>query len=184
MEDFDVIDFLQQMTVRCRELLDAADAAVFLAHPGPGLHSPVPCDPRPALQAVLDTACRQGPAIDAHRTTRPVTAHLQDDAAVRWPQFTPLLRQAGYIQATALPMRLRRDGIGSLPLLRTGDCALTVEDHALAQAFSRTPRPSASPTPAPSPGTTSCTSNSTPPRRAASSSSSQVDPRRPPQHHP
>ncbi|MFD0305247.1 hypothetical protein [Streptomyces sp. NPDC127119] len=33
VEDFDVIDFLQQMTVRCSELLDVTAAAVFLDHP-------------------------------------------------------------------------------------------------------------------------------------------------------
>ncbi|MFF3487997.1 hypothetical protein ACFYXC_32635 [Streptomyces sp. NPDC002701] len=60
VEDFDVIGFLQQMTVRCQELLDVTDAAVFLSHPGPHLYSPAPCDPNPALQRVLEAACVQG----------------------------------------------------------------------------------------------------------------------------
>ncbi|WP_320780186.1 ANTAR domain-containing protein [Streptomyces sp. CRN 30] len=135
VEDFDVIDFLQQMTVRCRELLDITDAAVFLAHPPPHLHSPAPCDPSPALQEVLNTACRQGPALDAHRARRPVTWSDPAEADARWPEFTARLRQAGYVRATAVPMRLREDNLGSLLLLRAGDRPLNADDLALAQAL-------------------------------------------------
>jgi len=135
VEDFDVIDFLQQMTVRCQELLDITDAAVFLDHPGSRLHSVAPCDPSPFLQRVLEAACSQGPAVDAHRTAEPVSAQSPADAHELWPQFTPHLRGAGYSLATALPMRLRRDGIGSLLLLHPGDQPLKADDLALAQAF-------------------------------------------------
>ncbi|OON82775.1 ANTAR domain-containing protein [Streptomyces tsukubensis] len=135
VEDFDVIDFLQQMTVRCRELLDVTDAAVFLAHPGPDLHSPAPCDAGPALQRTLDAACGQGPATEAHRTARVVDTRSTAEAAARWPEFTSRLQQAGYTLATGLPMRLRRDNIGSLLLLRTGDQPLNADDLALAQAL-------------------------------------------------
>ncbi|GAA2313514.1 ANTAR domain-containing protein [Streptomyces kunmingensis] len=135
VEDFDVIDFLHQMTVRCQELLDVTDAAVFLAHPGPLLHSPAPCDPSPSLQRVLDAACTEGPAVDAYRTTRSVAAADEAETAARWPEFAPQLQQAGYSLATALPMRLRQENIGSLLLLRTGSRPLNADDLALAQAL-------------------------------------------------
>ncbi|MEV6756617.1 ANTAR domain-containing protein [Streptomyces sp. NPDC051214] len=135
VEDFDVIDFLHQMTVRCQELLDITAAAVFLAHPEPRLHSPAPCDPSPALQDLLNTACHQGPALDAVTTQRPTTLHSGNDAALRWPQFASDLERAGYTQATAVPMRLRRDVLGSLLLLHTGTRTLNPEDFALAQAL-------------------------------------------------
>ncbi|WP_307540702.1 ANTAR domain-containing protein [Streptomyces sp. V3I8] len=135
VEGFDIIDFLHRMTVRCQELLDVADAAVFLDHPGPRLHNSAPCGPGPLLQPVLDAACGQGPAMDAHLTARPVTTRSSTDADMLWPQFTPRLRAAGYTLATALPMRLRRDGIGSLLLLQTGGQPLSADDLALARAF-------------------------------------------------
>lgn len=133
VDDFDVIDFLHQMTLRCQELLDITAAAVFLAHPPPHLHSPAPCDPSPALQALLDAACHQGPALDAVDTRRPITTQSPHDTAARWPQFAALLQSAGYIHATAVPMRLRQDTIGSLLLLCTGP--LDADDVALAQAL-------------------------------------------------
>ncbi|MFC8130392.1 ANTAR domain-containing protein [Streptomyces sp. NPDC057302] len=135
VEDFDVIDFLHQMTVRCQELLGVTDVAVFLSHPSLHLHSPAPCDPSPGLQRVLDAACNQGPAVDAHTTARSVTAPSPADAAARWPEFTAHLQDAGYTRATALPMRLRQDNIGSLLLLHTGDRPLNADDLALAQAL-------------------------------------------------
>ncbi|MGN9821505.1 GAF and ANTAR domain-containing protein [Streptomyces sp. SD11] len=135
VEDFDLIDLLQQMTVRCTELLDVAGAAVFLDHPGSRLHNAAPCDPSPLLQNVLQAACGQGPALDAHRTAQPVTTQSPADTQERWPQFTTHLRAAGYTLATALPMRLRHESIGSLLLLHTGDQPLSAEDLDLAQAF-------------------------------------------------
>ncbi|MFG2143989.1 ANTAR domain-containing protein [Streptomyces sp. NPDC048696] len=135
VEDFDVIDFLHQMTVRCQELLDVTDAAVFLAHPGPHLHSPAPCDPSPALQGVLEAARHEGPAVDAHQSALPVTPSSPADSAARWPQFTRQLQHAGYTLAIALPMRLRQSILGSLLLLRTGERPLNADDIALAQAL-------------------------------------------------
>ncbi|WP_221348229.1 GAF and ANTAR domain-containing protein [Streptomyces beigongshangae] len=135
VEDFDVIDFLHQMTLRCQELLDVTDAAVFLNHSGSRLHSPAPCDPSPQLQLVLDAAGSQGPALDAHHTAKPVAAHSLREAATRWPQFTPHLEQAGYTRASALPMRLRQEKLGSLLLLHSTDQPLAAEDLALGQAL-------------------------------------------------
>ena len=38
--DFDVIEFLHQLTVRCCDIFAVADTAVLLAYPGPQLYSP------------------------------------------------------------------------------------------------------------------------------------------------
>ncbi|WP_282795602.1 ANTAR domain-containing protein [Streptomyces sp. CC224B] len=136
VEDFDVIDFLQQMTVRCQELLDVTDAAVFLAHPPARLYSTAPCDPRPALRDVLEAARVEGPALQAHRTGKPATTDGSPAGAdARCPEFDRQLRAAGYTRATAVPLRLRKDCLGSLLLLHTGAEPLCADDLALAQAL-------------------------------------------------
>lgn len=84
---------------------------------------------------MLDTACHQGPALEAVRTTRLVTTEHPIDLATRWPQFASKLQRASYTAATAVPMRLRKDTIGSLLLLRSGTGPLNAEDLALAQAL-------------------------------------------------
>ncbi|MGW6063158.1 ANTAR domain-containing protein [Streptomyces sp. NPDC055189] len=133
--DFDVIDFLQQLTVRCRDIFAVADVAVLLAYPGPQLYSPAPCDPGPALTRVLDLALREGPALDAYRTSRTVSPGNLAHAPEAWLDFTTLAREAGYTYASAVPMRLREETIGSLLLLRATDSPLPADDLALARAF-------------------------------------------------
>ncbi|MEU6389641.1 ANTAR domain-containing protein [Streptomyces sp. NPDC046939] len=137
VEDFDLIDFLQQMTVRCRELLDITDAVVLLAHPAPHLYSPAPCDPQPALQRVIDAACVEGPGVEAYHLTHAVVPDYpapgeQDDT---WPELHTALKQAGYALPTAVPLRLRGESLGALLLLHTGDRALSPDDLLLAQAL-------------------------------------------------
>lgn len=135
VEDFDVIDFLQQMTVRCQELLDITDAAVFLAHSGTPLYSPAPCDPGPGLARVLEVAMEEGPALEAYRTASPIASVDAADAATRWPRFTERVRQAGYGPPSVVPMRLRKESLGSLLLLHNGERALTADDLSLAQTL-------------------------------------------------
>ncbi|MFF3277541.1 ANTAR domain-containing protein [Streptomyces chrestomyceticus] len=135
VDDFDVIDFLQQLTVRCRDLLDVADTAVLLAYPGPHLYSPAPCDPSPALNKIMDLAAREGPALEAYRTATAVTPGNLARAPATWHDFTTQALETGYTYAAAVPLRLRRQTLGSLLLLRTTDSCLPPADIALAQAF-------------------------------------------------
>lgn len=133
--DFDIIDFLQQLTVRCCDILAVTNAAVLLAYPGPQLYSPAPCDPSPELSKVLDLALREGPALDAYRTADTVTPGDLAHAPAAWRDFATIARETGYTYASAVPMRLREESIGSLLLLRAGDSPLPDEDLMLAQAF-------------------------------------------------
>ncbi|WP_394436721.1 ANTAR domain-containing protein [Streptomyces sp. SGAir0957] len=137
VEDFDLIEFLQQMTVRCQELLDITDAVVLLAHPAPRLYSPAPCDPQPALQRVIDAACEQGPGVEAYRLTHAVIPDYPapGERPVAWPQLRSALDHAGYALPTAVPMRLRGESLGALLLLHTGERALSPDDLLLAQAL-------------------------------------------------
>ncbi|MEU6820225.1 GAF and ANTAR domain-containing protein [Streptomyces atriruber] len=133
--DFDVIDFLQQLTVRCRDIFAVTDVAVLLAYPGPQLYSPAPCDPSPTLAAVLDLALGSGPALDAYRTAAVVSPGNLASAPSAWREFTIQAREAGYTYASAVPLRLRHETIGSLLLLRATDSPLPADDLTMAQAF-------------------------------------------------
>ncbi|MFH8607461.1 ANTAR domain-containing response regulator [Streptomyces sp. NPDC018029] len=133
--DFDVIDFLQQLTVRCCDIFAVTDVAVLLAYPGPQLYSPAPCDPSPALAGLLELAMREGPALDAYQTSDTVAPGSLSSAPAAWHDFTALARESGYTYASAVPLRLRRDTLGSLLLLRATDSPLPTDDLAMAQAF-------------------------------------------------
>ncbi|MFI7319866.1 ANTAR domain-containing protein [Streptomyces venezuelae] len=133
--DFDVIDFLQQLTVRCRDIFAVSDVAVLLGYPGPQLYSPAPCDPSPTLATVLDLALGEGPAFEAYRTASVISPGNLATAPVAWGDFTTQAREAGYTYASAVPMRLREDTLGSMLLLRATDSPLPADDLVMAQAF-------------------------------------------------
>ena len=150
VDDFDVIDFLQQLCLRCRELLDAPVAAVLLAPPGEPLRAVAPCDPGEALAELLDVTALEGPAVDCHAgsPSSDMARGVQDSfngedltrvdlslADERWPAFGPLARRCGYTWACALPLRLRGERLGALLLLRTEEEELPEFDVRLGQAL-------------------------------------------------
>ncbi|MEU6677931.1 GAF and ANTAR domain-containing protein [Streptomyces sp. NPDC046925] len=134
-DDFAAADFLQQLTDRCRDILDVADAAVLLACPGQQLHVPAPCDPDPALSRLLELALREGPAFAAYSTGLSVVPGTIAHAPRGWAGFAARAREAGYTHACALPLSLRQKTIGSLLLLSTTRKPLPPEDLVLARSF-------------------------------------------------
>ncbi|MGW5867446.1 ANTAR domain-containing protein [Streptomyces sp. NPDC055239] len=134
-DDFEVIDFMEHFTYRCCDILDIAAAAVLLAASETDLYSPGSCGTDPARAAVLDVTVRAGPAVEAYRTATAVAPGDLASAPAAWRDFTLQARTAGYTYASAVPLRLRQETLGSLLLLRTGPGPLPVADLALAQAF-------------------------------------------------
>ncbi|MFI0978156.1 ANTAR domain-containing protein [Streptomyces sp. NPDC021093] len=141
VEEFDVIDFLQQLSVRCCQLLDVTAAAVLLAPEGEPLRPVAPCDPGDELAELLDIAADEGPALDCHLGAAPpppgdlTRVDLTRTPHDRWSVFVPLARRAGYTWASALPLRLRGERLGSLLLFRTDPGPLTSPDVRIGQAL-------------------------------------------------
>ncbi|WP_433546577.1 ANTAR domain-containing protein [Streptomyces sp. CA-294286] len=139
VDEFDVIDFLHQLTSRCRELLDVSAAAVLIAPVNEPLRAVAPCDPGDALAELLDVTAHEGPALECHAgdgtDAEDLTRIDLSRADARWPVFAPLARRAAYTWACALPLRLRRERLGSLLLLRTGEGPLSELDIRLGQAL-------------------------------------------------
>ncbi|WP_030374964.1 ANTAR domain-containing protein [Streptomyces rimosus] len=135
VEDVDAGALQHHLAVRCREILDIADAAVLLACEDRRLYSPAPRDPSPALSTLLDVAVREGPAADAYRTAATVYPGDLAETPGAWPGFTARARDAGYTHAAAVALRRRQETLGSLLLLSTAAAPLPAADLALAQAF-------------------------------------------------
>ncbi|MCX5200189.1 ANTAR domain-containing protein [Streptomyces sp. NBC_00237] len=141
VDEFDVMDFLQQLSARCCQLLDVAAAAVLLAPPGEELRPVAPLDPGEKLGELLDVAAETGPAFDCHAGRTPDEAaealrvDLSRDPQERWADFVLLARRAGYTWASALPLRLRGERLGTLLLLRTEEGPLSPTDVRIGQAL-------------------------------------------------
>ena len=130
--DFDIVDFLTVLTVRCVDLFDLAAAGLVLSDAGNGLRVAASSNDRMQLLELFELQYDEGPCLDSYRTGEPVRCDDLADAAGRWPAFVPEAASSGYASVYAVPMRLRNQIIGSLNLLGARTHAL--DDAGLVEA--------------------------------------------------
>src|SRR6185436_17575961 len=137
VDDFDVVDFLHELTVRCAQVLGVTAAGVLLTDQRGALRVVAASTEQTRLLELLQSQTDQGPCPECFHTGRPVAvADLSTPtAAGRWPRFVAQARQVGFASVHALPMRLRTDIIGALNLFGTQPGALDEDTLRLAQAL-------------------------------------------------
>jgi len=137
IDDFDLIDFLHRLSVRCVELLDVSACGVLLADEQDVLQVLAASDEHTRLLELFALQHDQGPCVECYQSGQPrINISLGNpDVAQRWPQFTPIARQAGFLSTNAIPLRLRGRVIGALGLFQTKDNTLSDADTTLAQAL-------------------------------------------------
>ncbi|HEX8344427.1 MAG TPA: GAF and ANTAR domain-containing protein [Actinoplanes sp.] len=129
VDDFDLMEFLHRLTVRCAEVLGVAAAGLLLADQRGALRLVAASTERTRLLELIQLQTDQGPCPESFHTGRPVAVADLSDAATRWPAFVSAARQIGYASVHALPMRRRADVIGTLNLFSTRVGAL--DDHTI-----------------------------------------------------
>lgn len=122
--DFDVVDFLHILTMRCVELLDVAEAGLMLADQQGGLRMVASSSERAGLLELFELQNEQGPCLDCFRDGQPVTEEDLSAHPDRWPLFACEALGSGFRSAVALPMRWRDRVIGALNLFRATPGAL------------------------------------------------------------
>ncbi|MCM2416975.1 GAF and ANTAR domain-containing protein [Streptomyces sp. RKAG293] len=137
IDDFDVIDFLQQLSVRCMELLDVAAVGILLADEHGILRVLAASDERTRLLEFFATQHDQGPCVECFQSGQPRTnIDLTDFRSTDdWPQFATQAQEIGFVATNALPLRLRGRIIGALSLFQTDPSPLGYQDVSLAQAM-------------------------------------------------
>lgn len=116
VDDFDLMDFLHRLTVRCVELLEVSAAGLLLTDQRGALRVVAASTERTRLLELLQLQTDEGPCPECFHTGRPVTVTELAAEAARWPQFVAAARQIGFASVHALPMRLRSEIIGALNL--------------------------------------------------------------------
>ncbi|WP_329174678.1 GAF and ANTAR domain-containing protein [Streptomyces sp. NBC_01477] len=136
-DDFDLIDFLQQLSVRCVELLDVAAVGILLADVHDSLQTMAASDEHTRLLELFALQHDQGPCVDCYHSGQARTdINLTDpETTARWPQFATRATETGFVASNVLPMRLRGRVIGALALFQTDPDPLSAEDITLAQAL-------------------------------------------------
>ena len=133
--DFDLIDFLHQLTERCVQLLDVSAAGLLLTDQRGTLRFTAASTEQTRLLELFQLQVDEGPCLDCFHSGQPVSASDLAVAAVRWPQFAPAAVNTGFAAVAALPMRLRDEIIGALNLFDTQPDTVTAEKQRIGQAL-------------------------------------------------
>ena len=133
--EFDLIEFLQMVTSRTAELVEAAAAGLLLSDHQGSLQFMAASDETTKLLELFQVQHHEGPCLDCFRSGVPVTNADLAEAAGRWPLFAPRAVRAGFRSVHAIPLRLRNDTVGALNLFGTGAGRLERNEVHIVQAL-------------------------------------------------
>jgi GAF domain-containing protein len=135
VDDYDIIDMLDQLVTHSVALLAADAAGILLGDAHGVLRVVAASSDAAALMDVLQLQNEQGPCLDCYRTASPVSAPDLNESG-RWPMFAAAVANAGGFRSVhALPLRLRGESIGALNLFHHSPGPLPASDLALGQAL-------------------------------------------------
>jgi GAF domain-containing protein len=135
VDDFDVVDLMDQLVATSVELLGTEAAGLLLRDPRGTLQLIASSSEESRLLELFQLQNREGPCLDCVSSGKPVAVERISAASGRWPHFVPEAGSMGFLSVYAVPLRLRDQVIGGLNLFRTADPPLTRADQRLAQAL-------------------------------------------------
>ncbi len=136
VDEFDLIEFLQQLASRTAELLNDSSVGLLLADRHGQLQFMAASDESVKLLELFQIQAQAGPCMDAFRTGVPVVNADLAEATARWPAFASRAVAGGFRSVHAFPLRLRQDTIGALNVFSTVvGGSLTDADTQIVQAL-------------------------------------------------
>lgn len=136
VDDYDVVDLLDNLVRSSVDLLDATAAGLLLDDQRGGLAVVASSTEETRLLEVFQLQTGEGPCLDCVRTATAVTSADLSLERERWPRFVPAAEAAGFRSVAAVPMRLRGQVVGGLNLFSGPDTPpLGESERALAQAL-------------------------------------------------
>jgi GAF domain-containing protein len=135
VDDFDVVDFLHNLTVRTATVSGAEAAGLMLTDQTGRLQFMAPSRPGGAALELFQLQNSEGPCLDCFRAGEPIVNEDLSRAVDRWPTFAPRALELGYRSVHAFPMRLREHTIGALNLFGSTSTSFDAPDVRLVQAL-------------------------------------------------
>lgn len=135
VDDFEVLDFLEHLTVRSVQITGADAAALVLNDQRGELQIVTSTTHQAAQLEVVALATRRGPCLDAVSTGLPVVNTPPADAEARWPDFSAVARTVGLESVHVFPMRLRTEVIGAMSLFYAARHTMSDDDVAVSSAL-------------------------------------------------
>ncbi|WP_167538557.1 ANTAR domain-containing protein [Streptomyces albofaciens] len=135
--DVDTAGLLRRLSAHCADLVGADAAAVLLADAEDRLHVMAASADTARLLEQAGPVDIRSPYADCHRSGVAETDIALTDprTAARWPRFTALAREHGYLTAHVVPMRLRSRAVGVVVLFCAGTAPLGERGGAFARSL-------------------------------------------------
>lgn len=133
--DFDLVDFLHNLTERAAMICDALAAGILLADSHGDLQYIAASSEQAELVELFQIQKSEGPCFDCFRIRAPVVNSDLSSATDRWPSFSPRAIEAGFSSVHAIPMRLRDDVIGTLNIFGSDTGRFDLADVRVVQAL-------------------------------------------------
>jgi GAF domain-containing protein len=135
VDDFDVIDVLTVLSLRCVQTIDVDAAGVMLASPAGELQYVASSNESMRILELFQIQADEGPCVDCFNTGDAIVNHDLTNPDELWPTFSPRALQYDFRSVHCLPMRLRGRTIGALNLFRSTEGSLGVDDVVVAQGL-------------------------------------------------
>lgn len=135
VDDYDVVDFLVNLTERAAMVSGAAAVGLVLSDQRGGVRFMAASNESGKMLELLQIQSHEGPCLECLTTGIPVVNADLAHAGERWPAFAPRAIDAGFRSAHAFPMRLRHKVIGALNLFGSEDSHFGPDEVRVVQAL-------------------------------------------------
>ncbi len=133
--DFDLVDFLHNLTTHAAAVSGAEAVGLLLADHHETLQFMASSNDSGKALELFQLQHSEGPCLDCFRDKTPVVNADLRHADDQWPLFAPRAIEAGFQSVHAFPLRLRHQVIGALNLFGTEDTRFEPDEVRLVQAL-------------------------------------------------
>ena len=135
VDDFDLVDFLQNLTDHAAAISGADAVGLMLADQDGRLRFMASSNETGEMLELLQLQNAEGPCLDCFIGKQPVINADLAAASERWPRFAPSALAAGFRSVHAFPMRLRDTVIGALNLFGRAESEFAEDEVRVVQAM-------------------------------------------------
>jgi transcriptional regulator with GAF, ATPase, and Fis domain len=135
VDDFDVVEVLDELMGTCLEVLEVDEAGLLLNDAQGKLQRVASSNEEARLLELLQVQTREGPCFESVQTGQPIVVPDIAESRSRWPVFAERAAAGGFSSVYAFPLRLRSSTIGGLNLFGARRDALDEEARVIAKAL-------------------------------------------------